>query len=164
MYPGKTFRTKTGYCHILPDKIVLTRDGVIGNMAKVIVGKSITRILVIYGGISIMLFYFAYDYYQQRLAVHAFFSALIGLYLIFAIVRSVHNSATPVIYRDKIRKVRFNGGVTGLTRARFEVQFTDSKGRFRKRLIMLPGSLSGGPQETEKALNIMREEHLLHSS
>jgi len=51
-----TFKTKTGFCHILPDKIILTRDGIIGNVAKVTVGNNINRILFIYGGLSAFLF------------------------------------------------------------------------------------------------------------
>ena len=61
----KTFKTKTGYCHILPEKIVLTRDGIIGNLATVTVANNILRILVIYGGLSIGLFYFAFDNYRN---------------------------------------------------------------------------------------------------
>jgi len=52
----KTFKTKTRYCHILPNKIILTRDGIIGNVAKVTVGNNIYRILIIYGGLSIVLY------------------------------------------------------------------------------------------------------------
>ena len=48
----KTFKTKTGFCHILSDKIILTRDGIIGNVAKVTVENNINRVLLIYGGLS----------------------------------------------------------------------------------------------------------------
>jgi hypothetical protein len=47
MESEKIFKTKTGFCHILPDKIVLKRDGVVGNAAKVTVGNNIARILLI---------------------------------------------------------------------------------------------------------------------
>ena len=57
MESEKKFKTKTGFCHILPDKIVLTRDGVVGNMAKVMLGNNISRILIIYGLIAIALIY-----------------------------------------------------------------------------------------------------------
>ena len=58
----KKFKTKTGYCHVLSDKIVLTRDGVIGNIAEITVGKGITRILLIYSGIVIFSSFFKYKY------------------------------------------------------------------------------------------------------
>ena len=54
----KTFKTKTGFCHILSDKIILTRDGITGNVAKVVSGNNISRILIIYSAISIFLIYF----------------------------------------------------------------------------------------------------------
>lgn len=164
METDKSFKTKTGYCHILPDKILITRDGIIGNVAELTVGKSITRILIIYGAFSVVCFYFTYDIYKTGHYVQAGIWCFIGLYLVNAIARSINNSATPVIYRNQIREVRFNGGMPGLTRARFEVMFTDTRGQLKKRMIMLPGSLSGGQQETERALKIMREENLLKSS
>ncbi len=37
----KIFKTKTGFCHVFPDKIVLTRDGVVGNISKVLIGNNI---------------------------------------------------------------------------------------------------------------------------
>lgn len=61
----KTFKTKTGFCHILPDKIVLSRDGVIGNVAKVTVGNNISRMLLIYGGFSLFLLYSAFNSFQK---------------------------------------------------------------------------------------------------
>jgi hypothetical protein len=38
----KTFKTKIGFCHILPDKIILTRDGIIGNVTIVMIGNNLT--------------------------------------------------------------------------------------------------------------------------
>jgi len=31
----KSFKMKTEYCHILSEKIVLSSDGIVGNVAKV---------------------------------------------------------------------------------------------------------------------------------
>lgn len=45
MEAEKKFRTKTGCYHILPDKIVLTRNGIIGDISKIAAGNSIYRIL-----------------------------------------------------------------------------------------------------------------------
>lgn len=82
METDKTFRTKTGFCHVTADKIILTRDGVIGNLSKVTIGNNVTRILVIYGLLSIGLIYFTYDSYAKGdMATTAFFG-LMGLYLI----------------------------------------------------------------------------------
>jgi hypothetical protein len=157
----KTFKTKTGFCHILPDRIVLTRDGIIGNVAAVTVGNNISRILIIYGGISAGLFYYAFDYYKSGQIYLPILFGLLGLYLIYGILNSINNSATPIIDRNKIRDVKFKKAFIGLTRSHFEVMFEDEKGKIKKRLIMLPGSMTDGQNETEKALRIMTEEKII---
>lgn len=161
METEKKFKTKTGYCHILPDKIVLSRDGVIGNVAKVAVGNNIARILLIYGGLSIALLYFAFTKYQQGQVYGSFFFFLFSLYLIYGIFSSLNNSATPIIERNSIKNVKFKKSIAGLTRSRFEVMFEDESGKIKKRLIMLPGSMSGGQTETELAIKLMTEEKLI---
>jgi hypothetical protein len=161
METEKTFKTKTGFCHITTDKIILTRDGVIGNISKVTVGNNITRILITYSVLSIALLYFAYDSYLKGDTSTTLFLALIGLYLIYGIVKSRNNSATPIIERKDIVNVTYNAGASGLTRPRFEVEFNEG-GQLKKRLIMLPGTLAGGQNEAEKAVQIMRDEKLLN--
>ncbi|MBX7242096.1 MAG: phosphoribosylaminoimidazolesuccinocarboxamide synthase [Bacteroidia bacterium] len=159
----KIFKTKTGFCHILPDRIVLTRDGIIGNVAKMAVGNTISGILMIYGGLSIALFYFAFAGYKNGQILQSIVSWLLGAYLVYGIVNSINNSATPIIYRQKIKEISVKKGNAGLTRTRFEVLFEDEQGKIKKRLIMLPGSLSDGQGETEKAIKIMTDEKLLSS-
>ncbi len=156
----KTFRTKTGFCHVTADKIILTRDGVIGNISSVTVGNNISRILIIYGLLAIGLIYFAYDSYVKGDTAMTLFFGLIGLYLIYGIVKSRNNSATPIIERKDITNVTYNAGTSGLTRPRFEIEFNDN-GQIKKRLIMLPGTLGGGQSEGDKAVQILKDEKLL---
>ena len=159
----KQFKTKTGFCHILPDKIILTRDGIIGNVAKVAVGKSITRVLIIYGGISIFLLYSAFDSFQTGQVSISIFYLIIGLFLMYGIFTSINNSnsTTPIIARKDIKSIKFKKAILGITRSRFEVLFKDKNGKLKKRIIMLPGSLDNGKNETEIAKKIMKEEKLL---
>lgn len=157
----RKFRTKTGFCHILDDKIVLTRDGIIGDISKITVGNSITRTLIIYGLLSIGFLYYAYESYIEKDILFAVFFLLIVVFLIYGILSSLNNSATPIIERKSIQEIRVNKGISGLTRARFEVLFIDENGKTKKRLIMLPGSFTGGHTETDIALRIMTEEKLL---
>lgn len=161
MEQEKTFKTKTGFCHILPDKIVLTRDGVVGNVAKVTVGKSIVRILIIYGVMTVGLFYFGFEAYKNGQTLQPILFGLIGVYLIYGIINSLNNSATPIIDRDRIKEVILKKAIKGLTRSRFEVMFEDENRKIKKRLIMLPGSMTDGQSETEKAIAIMKDEQLL---
>lgn len=157
----RKFRTKTGFCHILDDIIVLTRDGIIGDISKITVGNNITRTLIIYGLLSIGLLYYAYESYIGKDILFAVFFLLIAVFLVYSILTSLNNSATPIIERKSIQKITVNKGISGLTRARFEVLFTDENGKTKKRLIILPGSLTGGQTETDIALRIMTEEKLL---
>ncbi|MBL7911263.1 MAG: phosphoribosylaminoimidazolesuccinocarboxamide synthase [Bacteroidia bacterium] len=161
METEKTFITKTGFCHVLPDKIVLTRDGIIGNVAKVTVGNNISRVLLIYGGLSCALFYLAYNFYSKGQVPQTILFGLFALYLIYSVLASLNNSATPIIERNKIKDVKFKKTIPGLTRSRFEIKFEDDDGKIKKRLIMLPGSMSNGPSETEIAIKIMTDEKLL---
>jgi hypothetical protein len=156
-----TFKTKTGFCHVLPDKIVLTRDGVLGNVAKVTVGNNISRILLIYGGLSVGLLYFAFDSYQKGQMFQPILFGLLGLYLIYGIINSINSSATPIIDKTKIKEVKFKKAIVGFTRSRFEVYFEDENGKTKKRLIMLPGSMTDGQNETEKAVKIMIHEKII---
>ncbi|CAM4404963.1 phosphoribosylaminoimidazolesuccinocarboxamide synthase [Zobellia nedashkovskayae] len=159
----KTFKTKTGFCHILPDKIILTRDGIIGNVAKMAVGNNISKVLLIYGGLSVFLFYSAFNNYQNGQIATPIFFGIIGLYLIYGIITSLNNSATPIIERSKIKDIKLKKAIFGITRSRFEVLFEDDNTKIKKRLIMLPGSMTDGQNETEKAIKIMTEEKLLNA-
>ena len=160
----KVFRTKTGFCHILPDKIVLTRDGFVGEIAKITIGKGISRILIIYSFISIGFFYYAFTTYKSGQIFLALIFGLLGGYLIFGILTSLNNSATPIIMRDKIKDVKYKKAISGITRSRFEVYFENEDRKIKKRLIILPGTLDNGKIETDKALEIMSEENLIKNS
>lgn len=160
MNQDKIFKTKTGYCHVTADRLVLTRDGILGNVAKVAVGNTITRILVIYGVFSVGLIYYAYDSFAKGQFMTGVFFGGLAAYLVYGISNSLNNSATPIIERKDIRKVTFKKAIPGLTRSRFEVDFEEG-GKLKKRLILLPGSLSGGQDETPKAVEIMTSEKLL---
>ncbi|MGN2687778.1 phosphoribosylaminoimidazolesuccinocarboxamide synthase [Flavobacterium sp. MAHUQ-57] len=160
MESEKKFKTKTGFCHILPDKIILTRDGIIGNIAKITVGNKISRILIIYSGFAIFLLYFAFTAYQENKVVTALFNLFFASYLLFRVKQSSNYSAISTIERNKIKDVKFIDAKYGTTRSRFEVLFEDENGKIKTRLILLPGSLNDGENETKKALEIMKTEKI----
>ena len=157
----KRFKTKTGYCHILPDKIVLTRDGIIGNISQTVVGNGIFRILIIYSAFSIFLLYFAFKAYQENKIFTTLFHIVFAGYLFYKIKQSMNYSATSSIERNKIKEVKFIDAKYGATRSRFDVLFEDEKGKIKTRLILLPGSLNDGENETKKALEIMKSEKII---
>lgn len=158
----KVFRTKSGYCHLLPDRIILTRSGVVGNLAETVVGSnSIYRVLILWLGIAVFSVVMGYDYYQQGNEPVATMFFVITGYLLVSIIASRKNSATPVIMRDSIISVSLNKGLPGLTRARFIVTYKDEKDRELKRLILLKGTLKKNKGEIEKAEEMMRAEGLI---
>lgn len=161
MSTEKTFKTKTGYCHVLPDRVVLSRDGVAGGLAKVAVGSNINRILVLYSIISGLLLFGSVSLFLKGQTAQPLFFGLIGLYLAFAVIDSLNNSAAAVIERSSIKSVKFRKSIPFLTRSHFVILFEDEQGKLKKRLILLPGSMSEGAHETETAVRIMKEEKLL---
>ncbi len=161
MTTEKKFRTKTGFCHIFPDKIILTRDGEVGDLSKLVVGDNISRFLIIYSLLAVyIIFNLIKEIKEGDNLSTVFYVILLGLW-IYVIVKSLNNSATPIIFRKDIIKTTFIPGVKYITRSRFEVLFRNEKGNIKKRLILLPGSLTGGDAATEEALQIMQEEGLI---
>lgn len=160
MNTEKRFKTKAGFCHILSDKIVLTKDGIIGNISNKVTGKGVYKTLIIYSGLSIYLLYSSYNKFQNDKVVFGVLHAVLGLFLIYGVIISRNNSATSIIERSTIKETKFIKGRTGLTRSRFEV-FFEENGKIKKRLIPLPGSLNNGNAETEEALRIMKEEKII---
>jgi hypothetical protein len=159
----KTFKTKTGFCHVEKDNIILTRDGIIGNISKITTNNKISRILIIYSGLSFFLLYNASKAYKTGERMFSLYFVLLAIFLIYGILKSWNNSATPIIERNRIKDVKFINAKSGLTRSRFEILFEDTNGKLKKRLIMLPGSLSDGRIETDKALEIMKKEGFIKS-
>jgi len=154
--PGNQFRTKTGTCVITSEQILLERNGVRGMAASAIFGSSITRGLILYSVLAAVglvigvASFFTQDYFGAIL--------FCGLGLVFGwnVWSSRHNSAASVIDRKAIRNIEAHPPRVPITRGYFVVHF-DDKGVTRQRLIMLPGSMSNGSEEFERALCVMRE-------
>ena len=161
MNEAKTFRTKTGYCHILPDKIVLNRDAVYTGANTAPENNAMPVILLVYASFLAYLVYKGYQAYIVNNTGSLTWCVVFGMLAIWVLVRSWNNSTTGVIARETIKEIRFRKAMPGLTRSYFEIYFKDKKGRTKRRLLMLPGSLSGGKTGTEEALSVMKEESLL---
>lgn len=159
-YP-KSFSTKTGTCQILPDKIVLSRDGLKGSVAKLTFGNSLTQTLIVYGIMLMLVFYFALESYGEGNIIQSILFVFLGLYLIIGLIKSRNISLDSTIERNRITEVKFYRAVPKLTRSRFEIYFKNENDKIKKRLILLPGNLNKGQEATENALQIMREEKLL---
>ena len=162
METGNVFKTKTGYCHILPDKIVLTRDGVIGNLASTVHGNHIYQSVIIYLAAIGFLTYLLINNFTVKNYVIVSLDAVLIAVLLYYIVQAFGYSVTPVIERSSIRHIVYKKAIPMLTRPCFEIHFTDEKGRTKKRLIFLPGSLTNSESIANEAFTIMRSEHLIN--
>ena len=158
------FKTKTGFCHILTDKILLTKNGITENLNELKTENKINRLLILYGIFAIPVFYLAF----KKLQANDFFGTIlyggIGAFWIYQIIKSRNHSTTQIIERNKIHNVEFKPAERFLTRSYFKVDFEQNDGKIKRRLIMLPGSLNNGTKETEKALEIMKSTGLIKNN
>jgi hypothetical protein len=151
-----TFRTKTGTCMISPERLVLTRDGTTGKVAQFLYGRSIHRGLIIYGIIGTAVLIFGIWQIIEENYISGVFFLLIGIYLFWNVIASWNNSGLNQIERSTVQSIDIQPPKPPLTRGYFTINFTHN-GKKRKRLVMLPGSLSGGEEEYKKALSAMKE-------
>jgi len=158
----QTFRTKTGICTITDDQIAISRTGARGTLSNFLVGQSISRVLVVYGLLSLICFATSYMSIRSGDFVTGTFTCLVGLWMARAVYASRHNSAVPIIERSTIRKIEQHAPRPPATRGYFVVHFEEG-GNLRKRMIMLPGSLEGGQAEYAHAISVLSEAGLIKS-
>ncbi|MEJ6793216.1 MAG: phosphoribosylaminoimidazolesuccinocarboxamide synthase [Lacinutrix sp.] len=164
MSTKNSFKTKTGYCHVLQDKIVLYRKGFIGDLAKLKSGEGIYGLLAFRGVLAVFLFYMAFSKINNNHWVLFGVYFGIAIFLVYNIITSLNLSAASVIDFSKIIAVEFKPAKKLLTRSYFIVNFKQNNGKTKSRLIMLPGSLNNGNVETKKALEIIKNAELIKNN
>ena len=155
-----TFPTKTGYCRVLEDRIEIVRSGALGTVTQSVYGNKISRSILIYSIASVFMGYIAYDAYRNESWVSMGFSLTFSILFAIVAFNARKNSAAPVVPRSAIERVVFKKAIPGLTRSHILVHFKNEKGKMKKRVIMLPGSMTGGPEATSRALEILKREGL----
>jgi len=155
------FKTKVGFCYVLPDKIVLITNEAEMNPEKKVIERDIRPVLAIFSLIGLFLIGISINSFSKGVVYPSLLYGGLGIYILIKMIRSINNSATPIIPRSKITDIKYNKAIPFLTRNYFSIQYINQSGQSKKRLIMLPGILSGGSEEIKKALEIMRSENLL---
>ena len=150
-----SFRTKSGLCTVTPDQIVLTRVGLRGRFAELVLGSGTTRLLLTYAVLGIVLVGVGIYYLRQSKVVDAVIALAIGVLLLTNAFRSRRNTATPVIPRAAIQSIIATKPVAAMTRGYFAVEFLENA-RLVKRIIILPGILENGQAEYQKALEVFQ--------
>ena len=151
-----SFATKTGVCLVTQEKITLTRDGIRGEASNLIFGKSISRALVIYTVLGVIALIIGIPSLIDKDYLKGGVLCVLGVFFLWNVIASRNNSAIGVIIRATVHSVEKHPPHHPFTRGYFVVHFME-KGRMDKRLVMLPGSLSGGTREYERACTVMQE-------
>lgn len=156
------FKTKTGFGHILSDKIILSKNGQADNL-DVPRKRNPKQNLIIYITLTLFALYTGYESFQKGDVVEPLFMIILASLMLFSIFTNLKTSTDPTIDRNAIEKVVFKKASSLLSTAMFEVHFKDEKGKVKRRLIVLPGTKQNGKEETEKALALMKKEGLIES-
>ncbi len=150
------FRTKTGFCTITPDQIVLTRGGLRGQIAEVMYGSgSRLSTLIRSAVIGFSLLGFGFYLLTRHATFGGVFLVAFGAYFLLNVVLSCNSSATPVIPRTQIQTIVACKPMPPTTRGYFTIAFLENS-RQVQRLIILPGVLDGGEAEFQKALMVFQ--------
>jgi hypothetical protein len=157
----KIFRTKTGFCQVSTDKIILINEGIRGQLSDLVYGKDNFRILLFYGITSLILLGLFAIYINVGNVFLSLVALVSGLVVAIKMLKYYNTTAEPIIERSQIEKVVFFRAIPVLRRAHFVVHFTARNGKKMKRLILLPGILRKGKDEAVKAFDIMVSEGLI---
>ncbi len=155
-----SFRTKTGTCIVTEDRIVLTREGMRGAAAQAVIGRAVVRPLIIYGVLAAILAFNGIRSILDEQVVMGGLLCLGSLFLVQGVVRSRGLSAVPEVPLSSVQRVEPRPPRPPLTRGYFVVHFLEND-RPRKRLIILPGSLSSSSREFAKAVRVFEASGLL---
>jgi hypothetical protein len=158
---SNTFMTREGFCHLLPDHIILTKDGR-HELARYREPKISARLqaIVYLCLLTGLLAYNSWKLYAEDKALSIFFAAAV-LFFVLRFIRNMRYSQTNIIPRDRIRAVRFIKAFPYLTRSRLIVTFEDENGKLQMSLVPLPGWLNEGDRHTAEAIALLEKEELL---
>lgn len=157
-----TFRTKRGYCHVLPDKIFLsgTEDDMPSSIPPPRGENALIRAVPIY--LLILGCYIALSLQDNRFELpEIVFASLFGVFVGYRIVTNWNTSVRNIIDRSTIERVVFKEGIRYVTVSRFEVYFRHGNGTLKKRIITFPGELTPDPEQKKKGIRIFTEAGLL---
>lgn len=149
-----TFTTKRGFCHVFEDRIVLTNDGNYNKVASNPKQQERNMFVYLYAFMAVYFLFQAVEGYQESKSF-ALARMMLVLVLAVVVVKSFNTTGIPLILRSDIISVVYSPAKKHMTRPYFTIHYKNNKGAVKRRLIMLPGSLSGGNAATEKAVDAM---------
>ena len=156
----KYFRTNTGLCIILPDKIILTKHGEASDITDNPDHETKLAPIIIYSIIALAFFGFALKGFLENNIYAALFLAVFGAASLIRLIINLNKSNSRVIERDSIVEVEFKRVYDSFSYAYFVIHFKNQSGAIKQRHIHLPGTLITGKEEIENAYLIMESEFL----
>jgi len=160
METEKSFRTHNGLCVILPDKIILTKDGERSDFSNSAEQETKLAPLIIYSIIALAFFGFALKGFLENNIYAALFLSVFGVASLARLVMNINKSNSRFIERDNIVEVEFRRVYTSYSHAYFVIHYKNKSGSIKQRHIQLPGTLITGKEEIENAYLIMESEFL----
>lgn len=164
MDKDKSFRTKTGYCHVLPEKILFTKNGDIENvLSNKTENKDPALFKVIFAILFLALLYLAYTQYKKEVITLTTFIILIILLPVIAFLFSASLKPNTVncINRDKIKRVKLYKGLGGMTYSKLFIYYEAENGRQLVKDISLQDPILSGKKGMEHVLKILSDENLI---
>jgi hypothetical protein len=148
------FRTKTGFCIINAERIILKREGIDGQIADRVYGHSISHALSIYSVTGIAAIAVGIWLLLDKNYFTGGFCCVVGVLFILNVIASRNNSAANIIERSTVISVKAHPPHPPFTRPYFIVNFLED-GKKRRRIIYLPGVMFGEKEEYRLASELM---------
>ncbi len=154
MNDENSFRSIEGRWYLLPEKLVLIPKNSYKKIDEmypkdgIVFGEILFSLIITFFFIFLTLFY----YFNKEILMALLFGLGSLIIFILAIISLVNkDSRTPVIFRDKIIKIKFIRGISDNTIIIF---FKNTKGRNRRRVILL-SNIFNGKKNLQKAKEIL---------
>ena len=145
------FKAKVGFCHIYKGHIVFTKQEEVDSLDNVKPPYNKKASLIMAFVLIGSMIYFFIHAKMSNDASGMGLSAVLCSFSIYLALNIFKNSNQAVIRRENITSMRFIKGINGVTRTRFEVEFTDDNGNPAKSLIVLPGTLANGKENNQRS-------------
>jgi hypothetical protein len=158
MEGAKMFKTRSGYCFITPDEIILTQKDHLQKKPAKPAGDISTIVLSLYAISAAFVFYFAVLGFQQADYYPAAVFLIISVGIMSYVYTARDKSFTPVIARESIRDIELIKAIPGGLGTHFNIWFEDDKGQLKRRVIKLPGMFVPDNIELANAIKVMQEE------
>jgi len=165
MHPNvRTFSTHTGYCHVLPDRLVLSKEPVYGESIAQLVPWEGRPLFFPAAALGLLLLVFSWLSFREGKTVIAALAVIFGFLLFRYVMRLTMKQREVVIPRDAIISLTFKNGQPPLTKAFFILRYSNGRGGHRNKVIPLPAFSSRWQDVRDQALEILEEEGLLDNS